>query len=292
MTLTADYLQRIKVASSSHNEMPVKEEITLSKALQDTSFNIWEGVYETFQDAKAEALGLGFGGDIYLARALATANECLDSLKTKKPIPQFHKQRSNLLPPIVALVMKERVSILDFGGSLGIGYMTLLESLPDAASKVQYAILETPEVCKLGEQLHGKGGGGGITYFSSIPLSTTFDIIHAASSLQYIENWKEWASAITTLNPKYIFLSDVFAGEINPYVTLQNYYGSRVPHWFLSLSELVYNFDMYGYQLIMKSSVSSRRLNQFDTLPMDNFPEPLRLSESLHLLFSCKKLGL
>lgn len=124
-------------------------------------FNIWDGVYETFQEAKADAIGLGFSGDIYLARALAAANECLDSLQAKKPIPQFHKQRSNLLPPIAALIMRERVSILDFGGGLGIGFMTLLESLPEAENRVAYAIVEVPEVCKVGEELHGGGGGGG-----------------------------------------------------------------------------------------------------------------------------------
>jgi len=261
----------------------------LSKDLQNT-FNIWDGIYGTFQEAKAETLGLGFSGDIYLAKALAAANECFGYLQAKKPIPQFHKQRSNLLPPIAALVMKERVSILDFGGGLGIGFMTLLESLPEAADKVSYTIVEVPEVCKAGEKLHG-GEGGGVTYLSSIPILTTFDIVHAASSLQYVEKWKEWVSAITKVSPKYILLSDVFAGEFTPYVTLQNYYGSRIPHWFLNFDELSDTFDSCGYQLIMKSSVSSRRLNQFDTLPMNNFPEPLRLSESFHLLFKMKNFS-
>jgi len=246
-------------------------------------FNIWDGVYETFQEAKADALGLGFRGDIYLARALAAANECLDSLHAKNPIPQFHKQRSNLLPPIAALLMKERVSILDFGGGLGIGYMTLLESLPDAVTRVQYVVVEMPELCKVGEQLHGKGGG--ITYLPSIPVLTTFDIVHAASSLQYVEDWEEWVSKITMISPKYVLLSDVFAGEIRSFVTLQNYYGSRIPHWFLNLDHLLQVFEKSGYFLLMKSAVSSRRLNGFDVLPMNNFPKQLRLHESLHLLF-------
>ena len=258
-------------------------------ARENAPFNIWEGVYESFQEARNEAIGAGFSGDIYLSRALAAANECLNSLKTKKPIPQFHKQRSSLLPPITLLAMNDRVRVLDFGGGLGIGYMTLLESLPEAANKLSYTIVEVPEVCKVGEQLHGKWGG--VSYVPSIPLSTSFDIVHAASSLQYIENWREWISAITMLEPKYILLSDVFAGAITPYVTLQNYYDSRIPHWFLSLQELVHSFEIHGYQLTLKSYVSSRRLNQFDVLPMDNFPEPLRLSESLHLLFKAESVS-
>jgi putative methyltransferase (TIGR04325 family) len=133
----------------------------LSKDLQK-KFNIWDGVYDSFQEAKADAVGLGFSGDVYLARAIAAANECLGCLKAKKPIPQFHKQRSNLLPPIAALLMTERLSILDFGGGLGIGFMTLLESLPEAVHKVKYAIVDVPEVCKAGEKLHrARGGGGG-----------------------------------------------------------------------------------------------------------------------------------
>lgn len=259
----------------------------LSKSSENT-FNIWEGVYETFLEAKADALGLGFSGDVYLERATAAAQECLDCLKVQRPIPQFHKQRSNLLPPITALLMKERVSILDFGGGLGIGFMTLLESLPEARNKVSYAILEVQEVCKAGEKLYS--GESAITYFTSIPASTAFDIVHAASSLQYIENWKAWVSAICMVNPKYVLLSDVFAGKITPYVTLQNYYGSKIPHWFLNLRELISNFDQNGYQLIMKSSVSASRLNQNDILPMNNFPKPLRLSESVHLLFASRKL--
>jgi putative methyltransferase (TIGR04325 family) len=190
------------------------------------------------------------------------------------------------LPPVVALAGREKLKILDFGGGVGIGYMTLLESIPEAASRIQYTVVEIPEVCELGEQIHGKRGG--ISYISSIPLCTSFDIVHAASSIQYIENWENWVSAITSLKPNFILLSDVFAGEINSFVTLQHYYGSRIPHWFLSLKDLLSAFDACGYQLVMKSSVASRRLNQYDVLPMDNFPEPLRLQESLHLLFKAK----
>jgi putative methyltransferase (TIGR04325 family) len=262
----------------------------LPDALETISFNIWEGVYGSFQEAKAEAVGPGFSGEIYLTRALLVAKDCLHSLRVNKPIPQFHKQRSSLLPVTVVLAMQESLSLLDFGGGLGIGYMTLLESVPEAANKIHYTIIEVPEVCEVGKQLHPKnetGGGGGITYLSKMPTDK-FDIVHASSSLQYIEDWKEWVFTIAKVSPTYILLSDVFAGSINPFVSLQNYYGSRIPHWFLGLEELLQAFDQYGYKLLMKSSVASRRLNHYDVLPMDNFPESLRLTESLHLLFKIK----
>ena len=65
---------------------------------------------------------------------------------------------------------------------------------------------------------------------------------------------------------------------------MQIFYSSRVQHWFLNLDELLNLVSSLGYQLVMKSSVNSRRLESVDTLPMDNFPKSHRLEQSLHLL--------
>ena len=88
--------------------------------------------------------------------------------------------------------------------------------------------------------------------------------------------------------PEYILLSDVFAGDINSFVTLQNYYGSKIPHWFLNLQDLLDTFDRHGYKIIMKSYATSRSLDVEDALPMDDFPEALRIPQSLHLLLQVK----
>ena len=256
-----------------------------NNTIETKPFHIWEGLYESFQSAAAEAIGAGFGGEIYLNRSLVAANECLAELNEGRPIPQFHKQRSTLLPLTVAMMLSnnERIRILDFGGGLGIGYMTLAECISDDLKRTDYTIVEGPEVCELGMDILE-----GITYLSTLPSSSNFDLIHAASSLQYIEHWQVLIEKFASFNPNYILLSDVFAGDINSFVTLQNYYGSRIPHWFLNLKELIDAFDKQGYRLIMKSYVSSRRLNIDDTLPMDNFPEIFRLPQSLHLLLQKK----
>lgn len=251
------------------------------------SFQIWEGIYDSFQSAAAEKIGAGFGGEIYRERSLVAANECLAALKSSKPIPQFHKQRSTLLPIAVAMMLgnNEIVKILDFGGGLGIGYMTLSESIPNDFNRTKYTIVEDPAVCDVGRDLIS---GQGVKYLPILPSSGDFDLIHAASSLQYIENWRDLIEKFASLNPKYILLSDVFAGDINSFVTLQNYYGSRIPHWFLNLKELLDTFYKRGYRLNMQSYATSRRLNIDDILPMANFPENLRLQQSLHLLFQKK----
>ena len=259
-----------------------------SDELDVKPFYIWEGIYPDFQSAMLDAKGVGFSSDVYRNRSLAAANECLDALKSNSPIPTFHKQRSTYLPITVAMMLggNKQVNILDFGGGLGIGYMTLSECLPVELKRVSYTIVEVPEVTKIGTDLHD---GRSVIYTQNIPIGRKFDLVHAASSFQYIENWKNLIRKFSNLNPEFILLSDVFAGSIKTYVTLQNYYESKIPHWFLDLTELLDTFDRFGFRLIMKSYATSRRLDKEDTLPMDNFPADMRLTQSLHLLLQKKE---
>ena len=250
----------------------------------DKPFYIWNKWFPDFSTAIINAEGPGFSGKIYRDRALRAANECLNALNSGKPIPSFHKQRSTFLSPVVAmlLVCKKKINILDFGGGLGIGYISILENFSDSDLKrVDYTILEVPEVCITGSNLHGSN----IRYITDLSMGCKFDLVYAASSLQYVENWQELIEKFIELGPKYILLSDVFAGNINSYVSLQNYYGSKIPHWFLSLKEVLAIFEISGYKLIMKSYATSRRLAFEDFLPMDNFPTELQLPQTLNLFF-------
>jgi putative methyltransferase (TIGR04325 family) len=249
---------------------------------QNIPFHIWEGIYPDFQSAMADANGAGFNSGVYRARSLQAAHECLTALNSEQPIPVFHKQRSTHLPIAVAMMLgyKKRVKVLDFGGGLGIGYMTIAESMPVDLKRIHYSIVEVEEVCQSGMSLHE----GKIFYTSKLPATGKIDLIHAASSLQYIEHWKDLIANFAALKPDYILLSDVFAGSIKSYCSLQNYYESKIPHWFLNLNELLETLDRNGYRLAMKSYVTSRRLNAEDILPMENFPEDSRLTQTLHLL--------
>jgi len=251
------------------------------------NFYIWEGIYGSFNDAGMDGLGPGFGGDVYCDRSLNVAKECLAALNAGKPIPPFHKQRSTLLPPVVAMMNNRRtpLRILDFGGGLGIGYMALAESIPCLVQLIDYTIIEVPEVCDVGRKLFSNGA---VTYLDKLPSQGEFDLVHSASALQYIENWQDALKSLSDYGAQYMLLSDVFAGSIPTFVTLQNYYGSRIRHWFLSLEELLEVFSSLGYRQIMKSFVNSRRLGVEDTLPMNNFPESHRLEQSLHLLLQRK----
>lgn len=249
-----------------------------------TEFYIWEGVFKTFTKAKLSAEGFGFAGETYSSKSYDAAKECLTFLENNIPIPFFHKQRSVILPPVVSMILntKDKINILDFGGGLGIGYMTLKESIINVKEKIKYTIIELQEVCNQGIYLHNEE----IIFNNSIPKEVKYDLVHSASAIQYIEDWKSIIEIFCSLSAEYILLSDVFVGEFDTFVTLQNYYGNKIPHWFFNFNEFITVFNQNGYTLEMRTYVSSKRLNIEDELPMNNFEIHNRLKYTSHLLFS------
>jgi putative methyltransferase (TIGR04325 family) len=247
-------------------------------------FFIWEGIFNDFKKAKNFADGFGFSGDTYNTRAYDAAKECLISLEKKVPIPFFHKQRSVILPPVAAMLLnqKSKIDILDFGGGLGIGYMTLKESIPNTTKIINYTILELPNICKQGKDLHDDE----INFVDSFQNLNKFDLVHSSSAIQYIEDWKMIVKRFCSFKAEHILMSDVFAGNFNTFVTLQNYYNNKIPHWFFNFEEFIETFNQNGYTLTMRTYVSAKRLNYDDELPMSNFEENFRLKYTSHMLFS------
>ena len=141
-------------------------------------FYIWDGVYENFEIAEQYCQGSGFDSETWNEQSLKVALECLECLESKRQIPQFYKQRSNLLPPIVALLLinKPFIKILDYGGGLGIGYMTLLESISKIESKVDYTVIELPKIVLQLKKIIPK-----INAIESLPISEKFDLVYSAS---------------------------------------------------------------------------------------------------------------
>jgi putative methyltransferase (TIGR04325 family) len=249
----------------------------------NNEFFIWEGVFKDFYSAKKFADGFGFSGETYNTRALDAAKECLSSLEKKEPIPFFHKQRSVLLPPVAAMMLNQqsKIDILDFGGGLGIGYMTLKESITNANQKINYTILELPEICIQGRDLHKNE----INFLDTFPNTKEFQLIHSSSAIQYIEDWQNLIKKLCSFNAKYILMSDVFAGDFETFVTLQNYYSNKIPHWFFNHSLFTKVFAQNGYDLMMRTFVSAKRLNYEDELPMNNFEDQNKLKYTSHMLF-------
>jgi hypothetical protein len=77
-------------------------------------YNIWEGIYSSFDEAAVKAQGKGFGGDTYIQRSLNVTREGIQALKEGNAIPFFHKQRSTILTPVIAMMLSQKKGKLGY----------------------------------------------------------------------------------------------------------------------------------------------------------------------------------
>ena len=253
-----------------------------------TEFNIWEGVFPSFELAEKEKVEEGFSSIRYITQARKVATESFIALSENRRIPLFHKQRFTLLPITISFLLnlKKEIQIIDFGGGLGIGYMNCLESIPHVNKKITYNIVELDEVCKEGIIFSEKHNLP-VFYSNSIPKNKNFDLIFCSSVLQYIKEWRSLIEEFAQTDASKILLSDVYCGNFpESFATIQNYYESKIPQWFFSTSDLINEFKKYGFELELHTEATGKRAGKVDILPMSNFPKSHQIETTSHLLFS------
>lgn len=248
-----------------------------------STFHVWNGVYPSF--AAAKEVGPGFDGPIWRDRSLQAARETLALVGSGQPLDYALRQRNALLPVLTAsmLAAQPRASILDFGGGLGTGFMVLANDIPDAAAKIDYAVVEVDSICRAGNDLFA--GKIGPTFLSELPAAGAYDIVLAASVMQYIEDWQSVVARLAGYGARYLLFADMFVGNFSSFVTLQAYYGSLIRHWFFNDREFIDAVERHGYRLALRSTGDAKILGNYGPLPMDNFPADLRIPHTSHLLF-------
>lgn len=252
--------------------------------MKNKKFYIWQGVYKTFNEANRFKKGLGFKGQTWRKDQTKIFNICKKFIGNKKKIPNIYKNRNNELIPIIKkyLLKNSNIKILDFGGGFGIAYYILKESFKKNFLKFDYTILEIPYVAKFGKKLSPK-----IKFINKFDQKK-YDLIYSSSTIQYFKNWKSEILKFIKLKPKYIFLSDIFVGKIPTFISLQKYYESTIPHWFINFDEFNDIFIQNGYHLKSKKKTITKRLNYKNKLPMDNFKDKYILNNTLSILYEKK----
>lgn len=244
-------------------------------------FSVWEGVYESFSHA---------GGDIdafesqsWIQKQQIEVNKALESLKVGGHASQDYPLS---LVVAMALATHDKLTILDFGGGMGIQYIELLAKVPDARTKVRYHIVE-------GQSLN-KNLPPDLKHFPNLSFHTSLediqenvDIIHTGSSIQYIEDWKNLLTRLTQqFKAKYLIFSDLLAGNVPTFVSHQLYYDKKIPHVILNWDE----FEKFvtkdiGYILRYKSKFIRKILDQEEVYPNFGLPETHRIERGLNVIF-------
>lgn len=227
--------------------------------------NVWDRIDGSFADAPKS--GRGFAGPIWRDRSLQAARDAIAALEAGAPLDYSLRRRNAVLPIAAATMLnaQENVRILDFGGDLGGGYLVLRQAVPEAVDRIDYTIFEVESICEAGRTLFGTPRG--LTFRAVLQDGPGFDLVHAASVLQYVERWQDVIAHFASLRPALLSLADIFAGPFQPFVTLQTYYGSRIPHWFFNEAAFVDEVERHGDRLLLRMPCNAQVLGQHGRCP-------------------------
>jgi len=250
-------------------------------------FNVWEGVYPTF--GEAPVVGLGFDDPFWRSSSSSAARAAQADLVAGRPLDASLQQRNSVLAAVCAtlLATKSRIRILDFGGGPAFGFLVLQAAIPDAVERVDYHIVEVAGVCEEAARMFD--GHVAPTFHTTLPEARDFDIIFTASAIQYIADWKSICQRLAAFRAPYLLFSDLYAGEAPAFTTLQRYYESRIAHWMLNEREFVAVIEAAGYAMRLRTPCNVKILGVDGDAPMTNFPLPLRIKNSKHMLFALEK---
>jgi len=240
---------------------------------------IWEGIYSTFNDAPVD--DEVFYSDKWLSKQVQNITDIMGGNQLASITKNYP------LTPVVAMILQQQeyIKILDYGGGLGKEYLSLINSIK-TFSQIECTIVETSAIVKQGIIIFENDNN--ITFLDGFPdKNTRFDLVHAGSSLQYVDNWKEFLEELVSSKPKYLLLSDILAGDIPSFVTVQLYYGKNIRVRFLNKDELFAWLNHLGYTIILEEYYDGDIFLNRKALPMDNFPSEYQLKYSQNYIF-CK----
>ena len=119
--------------------------------MNQKNFNLWEGVYKTWDDAPGDD-GV-FNDDIWISKI--TERKQKASIIPSGAVLSGTVSYDNILPVVTAMAIASKrgvLRILDFGGGLGDGFFSLADNLVQT-NQIEFHVVESATVCKQGIKL-------------------------------------------------------------------------------------------------------------------------------------------
>ena len=217
---------------------------------------IWEGVYKKFAEAPNDS-GY-FEKEKWLKQEEDKCNKKIKTLKQRVVsssggISELAESKEYCLSIVISMMdSSKQISVLDFGGGLASIYFETIEKI--VGKNIKFFIVENGSICKKGSELFKDDKK--IEFLTVLPeqnKNTAIDIVHAGSSMHYVDDWIDLLDKFVEYRPKYLVFSDLPAGDINTFVTIQNHYDDKIPVRFWNLSEFVNAVEYRGFKLIYKT---------------------------------------
>ena len=91
---------------------------------------------------------------------------------------------------------------------------------------------------------------------------------------------------LCSYNPRHLVLADVMSGDIETFVTLQEFYGRKIRFRFLNIEELLNETKKHGFALIYKSNYAGKICDAIRSLDRAHFDKKFQLDFACQLVFS------
>lgn len=239
----------------------------------------WEGIYGHPKDVPIS--GKGYESDAWLNLVRSNTERVLTESKKAGTVPEIVTGERSLLPLTASLLCqlneRERLTILDFGGGVGIDYVRMLSSILQCS--FDYHIVDTQKSCELGAELFKDDRR--IHFHSSLPVEIgELDLVYMNSALEYVEDYKTVLETLCDYQPKCFLFVRFDAGEIPTHARGQkNIEGSTFSCWFFNIHEIINIMEGKGYSVIFKGAAEQIHEES-------NLPEKYRVRRACNLLFS------
>jgi len=236
---------------------------------------IWENIYNSFEEIKDR--GDGFDSVQWIKNS---EEKLLAALNNQN----YKNMQNGLIEIVIAMQNKPDISCLDFGGGVGLAYLSLLNSVCDSKN-VFYTVVDSAKSCEIANKYLNQYKN--LTFSDTLPNEKSYDIVYSSSAMQYIEDWQSVLKKLVSYNPEYLVFNDFVGGDNLGFITHQNYYDSKLPYRFYNLDEFVDFLQSLNYKLIYKTNFQDTILGEYKKLPMDNFEAKYQVGYSKNLIF-CK----
>jgi len=139
---------------------------------------------------------------------------------------------------------KERVTLLDYGGSLGDYFWHAKALLPRI--DLEYHCKELPAIAEVGRQINPA-----VTWHTDDScLRPAYDLVMFSSSLEYVKEWKDVLRRAADAARRCLLLSDVpTVRHVPPFVATERRGRVTNLHWQLNGSEVVDTVEAAGLRL-------------------------------------------
>ncbi|MDP2364242.1 MAG: methyltransferase, TIGR04325 family, partial [Ignavibacteria bacterium] len=190
------------------------------------------------------------------------------------------------IPLVVGMLLatREKLSVLDFGGGMGLQYLEVIAKVPVAKERLDYYIMDgNASIQNRPDELNQFNK---LKFISNIEdLKEPIDIIHIGSTLQYVNDWKFLIFDLKTkYQPMYFVFSDLLAGDVPTFVSHQIFYEKRIPVHMLNIDEFISFMKSLGFDNSYQSLFQSNILGR-ETLSNFELPENKRIRKTINIIF-------